>query len=209
MDNPWLSVDLTDYINHMNSPEIGQYQMINESFRTVLEKFTPKNIFVPGCTIGNGFEYINWKKIEKVTAIDVNSDFLKVLRERFPDEDRLEIIAGDFNLMTFNNRKYDLIFSALFFEYVDIKSALYKFREMMNDTSILFSIIQLPDPGQSKVSKSKYKSLEKLGPHITLISTEEFSKEINQAELKIIKSTEITLANGKSFLLTESVKNNI
>ena len=209
MSNPWLDVDLTDYVNHMSSPEVGQYQMINESFKTVLEKFTPHNIFVPGCTIGNGFEYINWKRVEKVTAIDVNPHFLKVLRERFPDKAKLELIAGDFNLLAFKNRRYDLIFSALFFEYVEIKSTLHKFREMMNDTSILFSIIQLPDPDQSKVSKSKYKSLEKLAPHITLITTEEFTSEINQAGLKLINSTKITLANGKSFLLTESVINNI
>ncbi len=181
--------------------------MINESFRTVLEKFKPRNIFVPGCTIGNGFEYINWKKVERVTAVDVNPHFLKVLRERFPGEEKLELIAGDFDQIFFNSSRYDLIFSALFFEYVEIKSALYKFREMMNDTSTLFSIIQLPDPGQSKVSKSKYKSLEKLGPHITLITTDEFSREINQAGLKISKSTKMTLANGKSFLLSESVKN--
>ena len=204
MNNPWLDVDLSDYVNHMSSPEVGQYQMINECFRTSLSKFEPVNIFVPGCTIGNGFEYINWQKVEKVTALDVNPDFLKVLRERFPSEERLEIISNDFNSFQVNNRKFDLIFAALFFEYVDIKSALFKFRKMMNKSSVLFSIIQLPDGGQSKVSKSKYKSLEMLDPYITLISREEFVKEISYSGLKLVSSTKKTLINGKSFLLTES-----
>ncbi len=205
MKNPWLDVDLSDYVNHMSSPEVGQYQMINECFRNLLSKFNPEKIFVPGCTIGNGFEYINWQKVKKVTALDVNPDFLKVLREKFPDKECLEIITGDFNTYSGKGWKYDLIFAALFFEYVDIKSALYKFREMMNKSCVLFSIIQLPDAGQSKVSQSRYKSLEKLGPYITLISWKEFDKEINDAGLKIVQGTKRTLVNGKSFLLTESV----
>ncbi len=206
MNNPWIDIDLSDYVNHMSSPEVGQYQMINECFKTVLEKIKPRRIFVPGCTIGNGFEYINWQRVEKVTALDINPDFLKVLQERFSAQEKLEIIAGDFNLFKGNNRVYDLIFSALIFEYIDIKSALCKFRGMMNKSSVLFAIIQLPDINQSKVSKTKYKSLEKLGPYITLMSPEEFIKEIDEAGLKISASTKRTLKNGKSFLLTESIK---
>ncbi len=206
MDNPWLEVDLSDYVNHMSSPEVGQYQLINDCFRTALDKLKPKRIFVPGCTIGNGFEYINWNSIGKVSALDVNPHFLRVLRERFPDEKKLEIITGDFDNFNIKDREYDLIFAALFFEYVDIKSALRKFREMMNESSVLFSMIQMPDAAQSKVSKSKYKSLEKLSPYISLITTEEYFREIDQAGLQINLSSKKTLSNGKSFFLTESIK---
>lgn len=205
MSNPWLSVDLSDYVNHMSSPEVGQYQMINECFEATLRKFEPRRIFVPGCTTGNGFEHISWQKVERVTALDVNPDFLKVLREKFPVQEKLEIIAEDFNLFRGKDREYDLIFAALFFEYVEIKPALTKFREMMHDSSLLFSIIQLPGEGQSKVSKSKYKSLEALAPYITLTTAEEFVRELNDADLQITLSTKKTLANGKTFLLTESV----
>ncbi len=206
MSNPWLDVDLSDYINHMSCPEIGQYQMINDCFRIALEKLEPGRIFIPGCTIGNGFEFINWEKVETVTALDVNPDFLKVLRERFPDQQKLEIISSDFNSFSVKDREYDLIFSALFFEYVDLQQTLSKFHQMMSESSVLFSVIQLPGEGQSKVSESKFKSLEKLGRYISLTTPEEFAEEINAAGLQIKLSSKRTLMNGKSFFITESVK---
>lgn len=205
MNNPWLDVDLTDYVNHMSSPEIGQYQMINDSFKTILGKLEPARIFVPGCTIGNGFEYINWDKVKKVTALDVNPDFLKVLREKFHGRQKLEIIEGDFGAFSTQDRRYDLIFSALFFEYVDVKQTLIKFHQMMDITSVLFSIVQLPGEGQSKVSQSKFKSLEKLGPYISLSTAGEFTEELSSAGFRIKSSSTQTLANGKSFFITEAV----
>lgn len=206
MDNPWLDVDLSDYVNHMSSPEVGQYQMINECFRNILSKLQPKRIFVPGCTIGNGFEYINWKNVDRVTALDINPHFLQVLRERFPAEEKLEIVSSDFNLLAEKDSEYDLIFAALFFEYVDVHSSLIKIRGMMGKSSVLFSMIQLPASGQSKVSESKFKSLEKLSPYISLTSSEEFVREIKKAGLEIKDSSVETLVNGKSFLISEAVK---
>ncbi len=205
MNNPWLEIDISDYVNHMSCPEVGQYQLINESFRTTLQKHKPEKIFVPGCTIGNGFEYIDWQNVKKVTALDINPDFLNRLQQRFPNEKKLEILSMDFNLFVCDERKYDLIFSALFFEYIDAQSALNKFREMMNRSSVLFSITQLPDVNQSKVSESKYKSLVKLSPYISLTSPEEFIGEIDRAGLKIKLSSKRTLTNGKTFLLTETI----
>jgi len=203
--NPWLEIDISDYINHMSSPEVGQYQLINESFRTTLQKHKPERIFVPGCTIGNGFEYIDWQNVKKVTALDINPDFLNRLQLRFPNEKKLEIISIDFSSFICDERRYDLIFSALFFEYIDVQSTLIKFRKMMSRDSVLFSIIQLPDINQSKVSESKYKSLEKLSPYISLTSPEEFIGEIDRAGLKIKLSSKRTLTNGKTFLLTETI----
>ncbi len=205
MNNPWLEIDISDYVNHMSSPEVGQYQLINQSFRTILQKRKPGSIFVPGCTIGNGFEHIEWQNVERVTALDINPDFLNILKSKFRNEEKLEIICMDFNTFICDERQYDLIFSALFFEYVDIHSVLKKFREMMNKSSVLFSIIQLPGLNQSKVSKSNYISLNKLSPYISLTTPEEFIGEIKKAGLQIKRSTNKTLSNGKTFFLSESV----
>ena len=203
--NPWLEIDIADYVNHMSSPEVGQYQLIKECFKSLLDKYDPKRIFAPGCTIGNGFEYINWDKVEKVTALDINPHFLKILKDKFPRENKLEIISEYFQGFGTNDRKFDLIFAALFFEYVDLRTTLEKLREMMVNSSVLFSMIQLPGEGQEKVSNTRYKSLEKLSLYMTLISTEEFEKELNKTGLIIHSREKRTLNNGKSFYLTESV----
>ena len=158
--NPWLEININDYVSHMSSPEAGQYQLINECFKSQINKYDPKRIFVPGCTIGNGFEYIDCDKVEKVTALDVNPDFLKILRDKFPGADNLEILNEDFLDFITKGRNFDLIFAALFFEYVDLRSALVKLREIMVNSSVLFSMIQLPCEDQVKVSKTGYKPLE-------------------------------------------------
>lgn len=202
--NPWLEIDISDYVNHMSSPDVGQYQLINQCFELMLSKYNPSRIFVPGCTIGNGFEYIEWNNIEKVTALDINPAFLKILRNKFPVENKLEIINGDFEDFETGGRLYNLIFAALFFEYVDLKHSLLKLRKMMDNSSVLFSIIQLPDHDQTKVSKTEYKSLEKLESHITLVSADEFEKEIKNAGLIDKFKEQKTLINGKSFILSES-----
>lgn len=201
--NLWLDISISDYVNHMSSPEVGQYQLINESFKTVLNKYNPKKIFVPGCTIGNGFEHINWDNVENVTALDINPNFLTLLSNLYPDEKKLELINKD--LLKFNSgKKFDLIFAALIFEYVDLALSLTRIRTMMDKHSILFSIIQLPAENQSKVSKTSYKSLERLSAYMNLISTEKFDNEIKNSGLNIISGIQKTLGNGKSFLLTES-----
>ncbi len=205
--NPWLNISISDYVNHMSSPEVRQYQLINECFKSLLLKYDPKRIFVPGCTIGNGFEYINWEQIEKVTALDINPDFLTVLKDKFPGMKKLEIINEDFQHFEPDVRNYDLIFVALLFEYVDFKPALNKLKKMMNKASIFFSLTQLPGENQSKVSRTEYKSLEKLNPHIILHSPIEIENTIINAGFQIKFSEQKTLPNGKSFLLTESYIN--
>jgi len=203
--NPWLDIDISDYVNHMSSPEVGQYQLINLCFKTILQKHSPRRIFIPGCTIGNGFEYISWDYVEIVTALDINPEYLKILKDKFPGVDNLEIVNADFQTFNPEGRKYNVIFSALFFEYVDLKSTLNKIKDMMNKSSVLFSMIQLPDENQSKVSKTEYKSLQKLSSFITLTTAKEFRTEIEKAGLIIKSGEQKTLPNGKSFLLTESV----
>ena len=75
----------------------------------------------------------------------------------------------------------------------------------MDNSSVLFSMIQLPGEDQVKVSKTGYKSLEKLSPFMVLTTAEEFEKEINSAGLNIKLKEQKTLKKGKSFALTESV----
>ena len=36
MTNPWLDILLSDYVGHMNSPQVGQYQILNALFKEVL-----------------------------------------------------------------------------------------------------------------------------------------------------------------------------
>jgi len=200
--NPWLEISISDYVNHMRSPEVMQYQLINECFKYEYNKFNPKRIFVPGCTIGNGFEYINWESVESITALDINCEYLSILKDKFKKNKKLEIINDDLLIFKPGIRKFDLIFAALIFEYVDLISALKKMKKMMHTSSILFSMTQLP--GKIKVTKTKYKALEKLSPVMHLITEIEFQHSLKEQGFYIKKRELKILKSGKSFLLTEA-----
>lgn len=202
--NPWLDISISDYVNHMSSSEVMQYQLINECFKDVLNKYEPKKIFVPGCTIGNGFENIKWENIESIVALDINPEYISLLRNRYPDEKKLILVNEDFNKYNPGKNKFDLIIAALFFEYVELSESLLKLKSMMNKTSIMFSMIQLPDEKQNKVTRTEYKSLEKLSHIMNLHSAEKFKKELDKCGFYIRSEIQKTLENGKSFLLTES-----
>jgi SAM-dependent methyltransferase len=200
--NPWLEISVSDYVNHMSSPEVKQYQLINRCFKSVLTRHKPKRIFVPGCTIGNGFEHISWEKVESVVALDINCEYLNILKDKFKEKEKLKIINEDITTFDSKGRKFDLIFAALLFEYVDLTPALEKIKGLMDSTSVLFSMIQLP--GKDKVTRTKYKSLEKLSPVMHLITGDEFQNELKRNGFIIKLSEQKVLKRGKSFLLTEA-----
>lgn len=199
LNNPWLKISASDYVNHMSSSEVMQYQMINDCFKSVIGKYKPKKLFVPGCTIGNGFEHINWNVIEKVTALDINDSYLKILQENFGKYQSLEIINKD--VVRFQTEeKYDLIFTALLFEYVDISKTLSKMKNLMTADSILYVILQLPSKKVSMISQTKYKSLEQLSSLMKLVDIEQFKTIAKKLQLEIKAETTIRLKSGKSFL---------
>jgi len=202
--NPWLEISVNDYINHMSSPEVRQYQMIKECFKTALYRYNPQTIFVPGCTVGNGFEHIDWQKIKKVVALDINNEYLNVLRSSYPEKEKLQIVNDDLLNFTADGSNFDLIFAALLFEYINVQSSLKKIKELMHKTSTLFSILQLPSKVHSKVTRTKYKSLEKLNSLMHLVDVNEFHQEIIRTGLYIKRSEQKTLKSGKSFSLIEA-----
>ncbi len=198
MKNPWLEIGSNDYVAHMSSPEVGQYQMINEVFRQSLEEYKPRKLFVPGCTIGNGFEHIDWNNIEKVTALDINLEYLQVLREKYSENKSLQIENKDI-INYESGEKYDLIFTALILEYVDFEQGLIKLRSVMYDDSTLVILFQIESAEHSKVSKTKYKSLEKVGAIMNLVDITEFESICDKLNLRTTKKKTLTLNSGKSF----------
>ena len=50
MTNPWLTISAEDYEAHMASPEVGQLQLLNQLFKTVLEAHRPSSLAIVGCS---------------------------------------------------------------------------------------------------------------------------------------------------------------
>jgi len=201
MSNPWLEISHSDYENHMT--EVGQAQVLSELTEYCLNQYTPDNFALLGCATGNGLEHIKSEITKNVYAIDINSEYLKILREKFDGK-----IGGlrTYNLdirkdeLTFSD--IDLFFVGLVLEYVEPKNVLFKIISTLKDNGILALIIQ-KNKQTTFVSKTKYKSLEKLADISNEVNEDEINEFILSNKLALIKRNEIKLTKNKSFMSLE------
>lgn len=198
--NPWIRITASDYEGHMNSPRVGQLKFLGDLFKNILTEYKPETLAVPGCTTGNGFEHIDFTITKKVLAIDINPDYVKILRERFSDKlDNIETICADLDNFEFKDKKYNLVHCALLFEYVDVLKLVEKISKALKINSNLSVLLQLPHENSPEVSKTDFKSIKYLSGFIKLVPPEEFN-EIAVASGLIGNSENIfTLESGKAF----------
>lgn len=198
--NPWLEIPPDDYENHMASPEVEQLQALNVLFKGVIKKYRPSSIAVIGCTTGNGFEHIDPRMTKRVLGIDINQHYLDIARKRHPHLPGLEFMCADIASAAADEISYDpvdLIHAALLFEYVSIEEALPRIARLLMPGGILSVGLQLESPDSAPVTKTRYKSLEKLSPIMNLVNPEEFTSTAERYALQQIDSSIIDLKKGK------------
>jgi ubiquinone/menaquinone biosynthesis C-methylase UbiE len=201
MRNPWLEISHSDYENHIT--EVGQAQALNELTKYCLEKYKPVNLTLLGCSTGNGLEHIKPEITRDVYAIDINVRYLQILWKKFADKiENLTTFNIDIQKDDLKVKNTDLLFAGLILEYVEPKSALLKIIRTLNKNGILVIVIQ-KNKQTTFVSKTKYKSLEKL----TEISNEVIESEIDEFlilnSLVLNNRNEIKLTENKSFISLE------
>jgi len=98
MDNPWLKIPASDYEGHMRLPGVNLLSFLGDLLKESLEKYDSRSFAYLGCATGNGLEYIRNDKTHKVTAIDINPEYLSILRNRYQRKiPNLEIVETDLN----------------------------------------------------------------------------------------------------------------
>lgn len=89
MSNPWEKIKLSDYENHMKLDSVLQLQALNQMMRKQFSQFPAKTIMVLGIAGGNGLEHIESQSVDKLFAVDINSEYLKACEERYPNLKRI------------------------------------------------------------------------------------------------------------------------
>ncbi len=202
--NPWLNIPLNEYETHMASDKVKQTQMINDVFAARLTKYNPQDIFVAGCTSGNGFEYINWGLVNSVTANDINPEFLNVIPKRYEiPSDKLNLLPGNIEQVALPAKKYDFVFAALLFEYIDVMHVLQKLRGSMTQDGVLVALVQQPHESMSAVSTTPYTSLMALSGIMKLYNKDDFIKLTISAGFVKTGEEYIVLDSGKKFYIGE------
>jgi SAM-dependent methyltransferase len=208
MKNPWLLIPSSDYEAHMALPEVAQAQALSRLMASALAEYTPASIAVIGCTTGNGFEHINTTYTRRVVCVDINPDYLRVLKSRFADKiSRLELIEADIIAPDFSIEPVSMVFAGLVFEYVDVASALCNIARSLVPGGILMSVLQLPCPEFPPVTTTRYMSLERLATIMNLVPPSEFSDMCGIVELQQIRTDMIPLKKGKAFFVSFYQKN--
>lgn len=199
-NNPWLNIPASDYEGHMSSPEVGQLQLLNGLFKTILDETAPTSLAVLGCTTGNGFEHIDFTCTARVHAIDINPDYLDIARERFaPYSPHIEWRCADIQSVVLGESQFDLIHGALIFEYIDPAVTLPNIAAALKERGVVSVVLQLPGNDLPPVSQTPYKSLEQLAPIMNLLDGTTFTDLAFRSGLVEQKGEIIRLQSGKEF----------
>ena len=201
--NPWLSISASDYEGHMDSEIVGQSPVLNHIFENILKEISSKKLAVLGCGTGNGFEHINPQIMERVLGIDINPEYLSIVRKRYGSKlPVLELVCSDLNAFSCPDNSFDLIYAALIFEYMDFEKILKRVSSWLMMNGTLVAVLQLPSLESKGISETPYSSMRSLEPIMRLVNPETFNETAEKYGLKKSKEIEIPLKLGKKFLVS-------
>lgn len=184
----------------MSHPDVAQSEALDRLFAATVADHKPSSIVILGCATGNGFRHIDPAVTERVIGVDINPEYLDILKSRYK-----KIIPGLVPLqvdVTSENFRIDpvsLVFAGLIFEYVDPSVAVRRIVKNLKNRGILAAVLQLPSEFSGPVTNTKYKSLELLNPLMQLVNPDQFTEICTRENLTEVKREIIPLKQGKSF----------
>jgi ubiquinone/menaquinone biosynthesis C-methylase UbiE len=212
ISNPWLSIPASDYEGHMNLDTVRQLHVLSQIFENVMKDIPSIKLAVPGCGTGTGFEHIDPKVTESVLGIDINPEYLSIVRKRYgPKLPMLELICSDLNAFSCPDKSFDLIYAALIFEYMDFEKLLKRVSNWLMMNGTLVAVLQMPSPESKMISETPYSSLRAIEPIMHLVNPQAFNETAEKCGLRKFKEVEIPLKLGKKFLVSyyKKVQDNI
>ena len=203
-DNPWLNIPAADYEGHMGSPAVGQLAFLADIFRERYDRLRPARLLVAGCTTGNGLEHVDPAVTRRVAGVDLNPEYLRILRERHGARlDGLETICADLGDCDFAPSAFDWIHCALLFEYLVPGPALARLATWLTPGGVLTAVLQLADDALPAISATPYGSLRRLDGFMRLVAPGDFRAAAAAAGLAPREETIERLPSGKRFLVCD------
>jgi SAM-dependent methyltransferase len=173
MPTPWLEIPLEDYEGHMDLPSVAQAKMLADQLQRLIERQTPASIAILGCAGGNGLDHIDPTGVDRVVAVDINPHYVLEAERRYAKRlTNLDIRCADVQSDQLQFGPVQLIYAGLLFEYVDVRATLATCQRNLQRGGSLAVLLQRPHPEQKTVSRSPYRSLDKLASALHLIEPE-------------------------------------
>ncbi|MDE7399705.1 MAG: class I SAM-dependent methyltransferase [Oscillospiraceae bacterium] len=119
MNNPWESINLFDYENHMKLDSVMQLQVLNQMMKNQLDTYSVDNVMILGIAGGNGLEHINREKYSIVYGVDINSQYLREVEKRYKNLDgTLKCLCVDLLTEVSKLPTADFVIANLLIEYI-------------------------------------------------------------------------------------------
>ena len=119
MNNPWDSIPLSDYENHMVLDSVRQLQTMNDLMADQFVRYPIRSAMVLGVAGGNGLEHVDPSRLETVWGVDLNGDYLAACVARYPHlEGTLHLLRADLTDEALSLPPADLVIANLLVEYI-------------------------------------------------------------------------------------------
>ncbi|MDE6539940.1 MAG: class I SAM-dependent methyltransferase [Ruminococcus sp.] len=119
MDNPWKSINLLEYENHMKLDTVMQLQTLNSMMKEQLNTYSLDSVMILDVAGGNGLEHIKTEKYKTVYSVDINSEYLQEVKKRYSNLDGImKCICIDLISETDKLPLCDFIIANLLIEYI-------------------------------------------------------------------------------------------
>ena len=205
--NPWLQIPASDYEGHMSDPQVEQQSFLASTFREALNRHDSSTIALLGCATGNGLEYVDKDATLRVTVVDINPEYLEILRHRYAGTiPGLEVLEADLETCAIENQAYSLVFAGLTFEYLDPRKVLPLIAGSLHPDGSMVTVLQLPEVHLNKITETPYASIKKLESIMKFIPPRDFKHMASEAGLKETDEERVTLESGKSFYVVTYAK---
>lgn len=199
MSNPWETIPLNDYENHMKLDSVCQLQAMNEMMYNQFYRYPISTLMILGIAGGNGLNHISTDKIKKVYGVDINPNYLEECVKRYPHLKHIFYpIQANLLDTTITLPKVDMVIANLLIEYIGYDNFLNSIQKI--EPSYISCIIQINDTSDF-VSESPYihtfDCLE--GIHCD-INEDKLKNFLQMNYYKFIFKLEKQLPNGKKLI---------
>ena len=199
MGNPWKSISLSDYENHMKLDTVMQLQALNSMMFSQLNSYDVNTAMVLGVAGGNGLEHIDINKYSAVYGIDVNPEYLQTVKERCASlADTLQCLCVDLTEEIEKLPAVNLIIANLLIEYIGYEC--FQKVVMQVKPKYVSCGIQI-NQNDGFISESPYThSFDELDSIHHQIDTVNLEKRMIDIEYHKISVVEYPLPNGKELV---------
>ena len=201
--NPWETISLSDYENHMSLDSVKQLQAMDEMMKIQFEGYPVTTAMIFGIAGGNGLEHVNKDKYKKVYGIDINRDYLDAVKERYSDmADILECLRIDLTSEADLLPKAELVIANLFIEYVGYEA--FKKGILKAEAKYVSCIIQINTDEEKWVSESPYiHAFDCLDSVHHQMEEQALTMAMNEIGYRPLKKDEYPLPNGKKLVMLD------